>query len=189
MKKILLISSLIISIIIAMIFPLFSVKGVATNADDYEALKIYVFKKEDDKKSQELEDWLNEFIKEKINLNVEYLDKDSNEELITKVKKELSIKPNKYPLVIIGSNYFIGFNDEIKEQITEAVNKYQEHDSYCNLVTKIQNEEDITNCLTNNKGIYNQVEYKTNTPWLLIGIVVGIVLVIGGVIIVRRIKK
>ena len=187
MKKLLIIS--LISLIFAMIFPLLYVKGVATNADDYEALKIYVFEKEGNKDNQEVEEWLNEFIKDKINLKIEYLDNESNEDILNTLKENLSIEKNQYPLTVIGSNYFIGFNDEVKEQITEAVNKYQEHDNYCNLVTRIQNKEDLTNCLTNNKGIYNQVEYKTTTPWLLIGIVVGFILVFGGIIIVRKLKK
>ncbi len=185
MKKIL---SYII-IIMLLLLPL-TTKAIATNADTYEALEVFIFAKDNCKECTEAKDYLNDYLEDKVNIKVTYLNNKDHKDTINTLKEKLNITQDKYPLIIIGSNYFIGYNDEVKEDLEKTITEYQKHNVYCNLVNKIQNNEDISACLEDNKDIIKQVEYEeSNPPWFLIGAIVGFLVVFIGIIIYRKLKK
>ena len=180
-----------IIILLIMILPI-TTKAVATNADDFEPLTVFVFTKNNCQECDKVKDYLDEYIKDKINLKVEYLNSKDQKDTIKKLKDTLSIKQDNYPLIVIGSNYLIGFNDETEKELDKTITEYQKRNVYCNLVTRIQSNEDIDACLTNNKDIIKQVEYKEdnfNIPWFIIGIIVGFISVVVIVTIIRKLKK
>ncbi len=182
MKK-LIISIILLSIIL---LPL-TTNALATNADDYEPLEIFVFTKDKCSSCDEVKTYLDDLSKGKINLKITYLNNKENKETLNKLQDELSIKKIKYPLIVVGSNYLIGYDEE---KINETITEYQEHPNYCNLVTKIQNNEDLSSCLNSNKDIIKQVEYnEKDFPWFIVGVVVGFLVVVTIINVIRRKPK
>ena len=81
----------------------------------------------------------------------------------------MNIKKDKYPLLIIGTNYYIGFNDKIKEEITNTIENYSKFDSYCDIMNTKLN---IKECQKQN----NIIDEKSNFFIYLIVTLVGAVI-------------
>ena len=176
-------------IIVLMLLPI-TTQALATNADDYEQLEVFVFTKKNCSECDEVKEYLDDYLKDKVNLKVTYLDSKDNKDTIKSLKKELDIKQNKYPLIVVGSNYLVGYDNEVKDNLNDTISAYQDNNVYCNLVNKIESDEDLTNCKLNNKDIIKQVEYKSNNiPWFIIGIITGFLLVFIFLKIIRKPKK
>lgn len=125
---------------------------VANSSEDYTPLIIYVFEEEKNDAGKEAREWLEEYTKNNNLVNVEYI---KDEEMLEKVSTTYKIKTIKYPLIIIGSNYFQGFSDDIKKDLKEAITAYQDA-NYCNVIAKIKKDNNIESCFKNNEGIYHK---------------------------------
>lgn len=156
-------------------FPIVSY-GLATNSSSYTIIRIYLLANDKCKECDEITEWLDDYKKEDYRISWEYV-KDKN--IIKEFKNTLNIKKNKLPLIVIGSNYFEGFDKKVKEDLTEAIKEYEKVEDYCDLGTKIQNKEDTKDCLKQNEGIYKQKENNSILTKVIIG---GIVVLIIGVL-------
>lgn len=114
MKKILL--WLILTIIL--LFPM------AINAEE---INLYLFHSQDCTHCQSERKWL-ESIKDKYdNLNIyeyEITRNSDNSALLDKVKERLSSTSNYVPYTVIGEQHWIGWNEDNKAKITEAIENY-----------------------------------------------------------------
>ena len=171
----------IIIIFIILIIPI-NVNAVVSNS--FYNIKINVFYKDNCKECEEEKEWIEDYKEDKF-INVEYINIKDNEKLYNEIKESLKIKKDNVPLVIIGSNYFLGFNDRIKGNLIEAIKAYEESKDYCDVVTKIKNKEDIKECLKVNKNIYKDNIFIS----VIIMIIAIIVLVIIGRLVVKKIVK
>ena len=132
----------------------FTAKALATNSS-YDSTQLYFFYQEECKDCDKTKKWVEEELKGKNNIRIEYIKIEENKELNKKVKNTLKLKKDNEPLVVIGTNYFVGFN-KIKNNLTKAIKSYEDKDDYCDIISKIRNNEDIKKCLNQNKNIYNQ---------------------------------
>lgn len=137
MKKII----FIFSLFIALCFPIMT-KAIATNSL-YKSIKVYFFYEDNCKECNEAEDWL----KENKNIGIEYKKVEENKDLIKKIKDLLNIKKDNKPLIIIGTKYYIGFNNKIKNNIKEVIETYETNNDYCDVVSKIENNLDTKECI------------------------------------------
>ena len=95
-----------------------------------------------------------EYLKTISNIDVKEYEVSKYSKLLTKVTDKLNINSSSVPITIIGSDYKIGFNDEIKNDIKDMIDSYSKSD-YCDVVDLIIKNKDIEKCLDANKGIYN----------------------------------
>ena len=95
-----------------------------------------------------------EYLKTISNIDVKEYEVSKYSKLLTKVTDKLNINSSSVPITIIGSDYKIGFNDEIKNDIKDMIDSYSKND-YCDVVDLIIKNKDIEKCLDANKGIYN----------------------------------
>ena len=64
-------------IIMLMLLPITTL-ALATNADDYEQLEVFVFTKKNCSECDEVKEYLDDYLKDKVNLKVTYLDSKDN---------------------------------------------------------------------------------------------------------------
>ena len=160
----------------------FPIKSNAVVTNSSYSVKVNFFYESDCKKCEKEKEWLEDY-KSTHYINIEFIDINEEKDLYENIKNNLKIKNNNLPLITIGTNYFIGFNEDVNTQITKAITSYEKTDDYCDIVSKTQNNEDIKDCIKSNKGIYN----KQNSIFLKAMIVViSIVLIIGIVVIIKR---
>ncbi len=148
-------------LIIILVLPIISKAAVGNTSSLTGEVKLYFFYENNCEECDKEKNWLEEYTSTHGRINVNYYNKNDNEELFNNVKKSLKIKKETLPLTIIGSNYIKGFDEN---KIIEILNAYQNKD-YCNLVEKLENNEAIDNCLKENKNIYQE---KTNNKTLII---------------------
>ena len=79
--------------------------------------------------------------------------------LTQEVMNNLNIKESSVPVTIIGSDYIIGYSDEIKDDILDMIDAYSKKD-YCDSVDATIDEEDIKACIKQNEGIYKKSENR-----------------------------
>ena len=161
-------------------FPIIS-KALVTNSF-YKNINIYFFQDDNCKECKYAKEWLEEEIKNKNNIKIEYIKIDEDKKLNTKVRNVLNIKKNKTPLIIIGSNYFIGFNNNIKNDLKDAIKSYEDEDDFCDIVSRIRDNKNTKECIKQNNGIYK----KSNITYILIASVIGIVLAISIALIIKK---
>ncbi len=134
--------------LICLLLPMNAYATIGSNSS-IKDVNVYIFKNECDKCIQE-EKWLDSIYTKYARLNIVKVNDIKKYEDIL---KKLKVPNNKYPLLIIGSDYFIGFNDKIKEEVENAIEAYSKEDSYCDIFdTKLSNKE----CLDLNKKIYTK---------------------------------
>ena len=75
------------------------------------------------------------------------------------VMKNLNIKESSVPITIIGSDYIVGYSDEIQDDILDMIDSYKNED-YCDIVDVTMDEEDIEACIKKNEGIYTKSEHR-----------------------------
>ena len=75
------------------------------------------------------------------------------------VMNNLNIKESSVPITIIGSDYIIGYSDEIQDDILDMIDSYKKKD-YCDVVDATIDEGDIESCIEQNKGIYKKSEER-----------------------------
>lgn len=168
--------------------PIVSNAAIASSSS-LNDIKVYVISNDECKNCDSEKEWLKEIRSEYVRLSIYDIDINSDEELVKKVKELLSIQTDNVPITIIGTNYFIGFDDNLKEQIKTAISSYYEKDNYCDIITKLQNNEDTKGCIKLNEGIYNQA---SNSSSLVLKVLIPIVIVsiiIVTIVILRNKKK
>ncbi len=148
-------------------------KALATNSS-LDNLKVYFFYEENCKECDKGKTWLDNYLKDNNRVIAEYIKVSDNKELNSKIKDKLNIKKDDVPLFVIGSNYFIGFNNRVKSNLTEAIKSYENSSSYCDAVLKIQNDEDIKDCTEKNKNIYHE-NISAIAVIIIILIIIGII--------------
>ena len=178
MKKILIIIAFII-----IIYP-FKVDGVVTNATDTSKIRINYFY-DDNEESLNGRNWLDSYLENKNDVTKEYISIKDNKELYNKVKSILKIKKDNVPLIVIGSNYLIGFTEKTKSKITKVLEAYQDSDKQCNLISKIRNNKDIDECLEINSNIYKEDNHII-TYLLIILILIITILIILKIVVKRK---
>lgn len=176
MKKFL----LLLFLLMFLNFPINS-NAIATNSS--YSVKVYFFCNEKNKDCDKAKEWLEEYQKDNF-INVDYLNIDNNKELYNTTRESLKIKNNQMPFIIIGSNYFIGFNNKVKENLTKAIQAYEKADDYCDIVLKIQNKDNVKECIKANKKIYNQ----STGLFIFIIVLIGVCLLIGAGLIIKKKK-
>lgn len=182
MKKRLLICFLLIYLCIPI-----AARAIATNSsDDINYVKIYYFTSDNCVECDKGKEWLENYQKEDNRISIEYI---NDNDLNNQVKNVFNIKEDNMPLITIGSNYFIGFNDKVEKDLKEAIKSYEEKEEYCDVVSKVRNGEDTKDCIKQNKDIYKQenTSNSSNTiKFVIIGVI--IVLIIGAVFILKKKK-
>lgn len=104
-------------------------------------------------------EWLEEYTKENPFIEVKQYEMDSQPALLKNVRKALSIHNSYVPLTVIGSDYFIGYNNDIQKQIKDAIDAYK-GEEYCDIVELVAEGKDTKGCRTENNGIYSVSEYR-----------------------------
>ncbi len=140
-------------------------KAIVTNSS-YDNIKVYFFYNDNCKECNTGKNWLHEESQNDNRIRIEDINIENDNELYNKVKDSLNIKNEKVPLILIGTNYFIGFNEKIKNNLLNAISSYEKVETYCDVITKIQNEEDINECTNQNKEIY-----KDNNFLIIVAII------------------
>ncbi len=149
-------------ILLILVFVPSSTFAYATGSDaESEAkLTIYLFYSEECPHCHKEREWLKSYTKEHPEVKVKYYEREANSELLSSVRKSLSIKNSYVPLTVIGSDYFIGYNDDIQKQIDEATFSYKNSDDFCDIVSLVEDGKDIAGCKTKNNGIYAMSSYR-----------------------------
>ncbi len=168
MKKILFISLLLT----LFIFSNFS-NAVVTNSSLYSNVRVYVFYNEENEVYNEEKNYLDK----NVNIGKEYINTNENEELYSKVKDALKIRNNKFPITVIGSTYFTGYNEEIQNKINEAIDAYDKAENYSDIVDKIKDNEDVKDAIKQNNQIYKQSDIS-NIIIISLLIIFGIIFII-----------
>ena len=163
----------------------FPIKSQAVVTNSSYSVKVYFFYENDCKDCDKAQEWLEDYKKESF-IDVEYINIAANDELYNKITKSLSIKKNKIPLIIIGSNYFTEFNNS-KEEITKAIKSYEKVESYCDTVSKVRKKENIKDCLNQNKDIYNE-QSKISESIKVIIIIISVCLILTASLIIQKKK-
>ena len=95
-------------------------------------------------------EWLDS-IKEKYSyLNIVKLEATENFEFYEKVIEQLKINDYHVPLTIIGSEYIIGYSEDLSKSIINLAEKYSTFKS-CDAVDTIKNSGKLDECLSINK--------------------------------------
>lgn len=136
------------------LLPMVTYATIGSNSS-LQDINVYLFTNECDKCNEE-EKWLKEIYNKYARLNNNIIDINDNNEKYYDVIKKLNIKEDKYPLLIIGTNYYIGFNDKIKEEITNTIENYSNFDSYCDIMNTKLN---IKECQKQNNKINKRDNY------------------------------
>ena len=168
-------------------FPI-SAKALATNSS-YDNIKVYFFSDNDCKDCNKAKEWLEDTLKDDKRIRKEYIDVSENKDLYDEIRDVLNIKKDNLPLIVIGSNYFTGFTEKNKTSFKEAVSAYEDAKDYCNLVSKVQYDEDIKECLTQNDNIYENPTTEISVGMIIIVVVVSIALLSGAIILILLLRK
>ncbi len=96
--------------------------------------------------------WLSEIKNQYKNLNIVKYEVSKNEELYDLVLEKMKIDSYYVPLNIIGNYYNIGFDDDLKKEYLDIIDKYSKG-KYCDVVSAIKNNKDVENCIKKNKSV------------------------------------
>ena len=180
MRKILFIS---IIILILLSFSVVS-NAIVTNSSEYSNIKVYIFYNEENEVYQKEKKWLDE----NVNIRKEYINTNENGELFTKIKDSLKIKNDNLPISVVGSTYFIEFDEKIQTNIEEAVKAYEKAEKYGDIVEKIRNSEDVKDIVKQNEKVYKQPN-TANDFLNIIFVIIALFLVIFILRIILKKKK
>ena len=92
------------------------------------------------------------------------------------VEKWLTSIYNKYSrlnnriVLIIGTNYYIGFNDKIKSEVETLIQEYSKTNDYCDI---LNTELSVKECQKINNNIYNDHNYLVYLIIPLVVIAIG----------------
>ena len=115
------------------------------NVKASENIDLYLFYSETCMHCKEEMQFLDSIKDQYPRLNLHYLEsiKDkTNVNLVKAVKKGMKVNSPLLPFTVIGTNYYIGFNEDVKEKISQNIEKYLNGD-YTNVVEKVNNGESL----------------------------------------------
>ena len=142
----------ILFIVLSLVAPKIS-NAIVTSSSISNDLKIYLYYIENCDKCEEEKRLLESLTSEFPRISLEYLNINSLPEQVVKTFK---INTNKLPITIIGSTIFSDFNEKIEKELKEALQNYNNAESFCNVMTKLENEKDIKICIEENNKIYQK---------------------------------
>ncbi len=144
-------------LIVFLTLPMVTYATIGSNSS-LPNIEVYLFTNKCDQCNKE-ETWLKEIYTKYSTLNYSVINVSENQDKYKEVIKQLNISNNKFPLFIIGTNYFTGFNDKTKIDIEEAIKAYSTRGNYCNILnTKLSIEE----CQKINEDIYKNNHKSIN---------------------------
>ena len=162
--------------------PIVCEAAVATTSGERE-LNVYLFTPNECDKCEDIKKYIESKHNENNRIILNEINVKEEKEVYDKLKDILNFKSDNYPLVIIGTDYFIGYDSK---KLDKAIKSYLNNEDYCNLVYRIENDKDISNCLEINKDIYK----STNNNLLInIALIVAIVLIVGFIIFKLTLKN
>ena len=121
-------------------------------------LKVYLFYSSTCPHCSALKEYLNEVD----NIDLKMYEVGTYSKLAQKVRDALGIKESGVPLLVIGSDYIIGYSEDYNDQINDMIYSYS-NSSHCDLVDKVIENKDVKSCIKTNKGIYYKDSKKTIT--------------------------
>lgn len=116
------------------------------NVKAEENLKFYLFYQESCPHCHDEMEFINsikdeyptvDFVFYEISLN------EMNYNFYNKVLKKTKINANGVPFTIIGTDYYVGFNEEISKNIVESLNKFLETGTI-DIISMVKNDEDLS---------------------------------------------
>lgn len=170
---------LFILIFLLCLFPLTINAAVATSVDKRD-LNIHLFISSDCQSCEEIKKYVEEKHKEDSRIILNEINVEEEKDVYTNTRKLLNFKDNKYPLIIIGSNYFYKLD---RKKLDKVIESYLKNDDYCDLVYRIKSNLNTDDCLELNKNIY-----KNDNNNLIIIIGIAVIIIITGLIILKVVK-
>ncbi len=169
-------------LIISILFVLLFIPNIA-KADEKE-IRLYLFHQSTCPHCKEEIKFLESIKDDYPNVDMVFYEIDTNfmnYNFYIKVKDKTGIKENGVPFTIIGTDYYVGFGSGDGEALVNSINKFLESDNYVDVISKIKNEEDISNIEYNTDPqnertipILGKIDIKTvSLP--LVSIVIGLV--------------
>lgn len=148
---------------------------------DAKEVDVYLFYSETCYNCAELDKYLEEIKDEYPYMNIvkyEVTQDDENNKLMIDVKSKLKESDSHVPYTVIGTTGIIGFNDTVKNYITNALTKYSEED-YVDIVDVVKNNLDVSYTINYPEGEYSvpilgKIDPK-NVSLPLISVVIGLV--------------
>lgn len=148
---------------------------------DAKEVDVYLFYSETCYNCAELDKYLEEIKDEYPYMNIvkyEVTQDDENNKLMIDVKSKLKESDFHVPYTVIGTTGIIGFNDTVKNYITNALTKYSEED-YVDIVDVVKNNLDVSYTINYPEGEYSvpilgKIDPK-NVSLPLISVVIGLV--------------
>jgi len=137
-----------------------AVSGGYGAVSDGDSVVIHLFYSEECPHCHREREWLKTFSAKYPNAKIKYYEREDYSELVSVVRNSLSVHNSYVPLTVIGSDYFIGYNEDIQKQIEEAFKAYSEHENYCDIVSLLEEGQSTKGCKTKNNGIYNLSSYR-----------------------------
>ncbi len=171
----------VILFLLFLCFPV-NIKAAINNSSMYNDINVYYFYEEDCKTGEKSKKWIDEVARDDSRMIIEYIDVTEDKKLLNEIKKALKIKTSSLPLTVIGSNYFVNINDKTKSNLLTAIESYEAEDKYCDVITKIRSNDDLKDCIKQNKGIYKEPNIFMNVIIItiislaIIGLVVFIII-------------
>ena len=148
-------------------------KALATNSS-YDNIKVYLFYANSCEDCDKAQEWLENELKSHDRVRPVLINIDNDTKLYDEVKKTLDIKKDNEPVMVLGSHFFVGYSDKTKNNLTEAIKAYEDAEDYCDIVSKIEDNEDTNECIKQNESIYEVKEFPLA---LVIGISAGVLVI------------
>ncbi len=154
--------------------------AVATNAsEDLNYVNIQVFVKDDCDECDKATKWVNDYLKDDKRVTLTEINTKNNKDTYDKVKDALNVKKDDLPLIVIGSNYFLGFDKKTEENLNEAIKSYVDSKDHCNIADKLDNKDELDKCLKINEGIYKEPSEDINMVMIILIIIIVIAAIFG----------
>lgn len=160
-------------IITFLILPMDIYATIGSNSSLSE-IEVYLFSNDCDKCIEE-EKWLNEIYTKYSRLKNNIININEDNKTYNEMVNKLGIPKNKYPVLVIGSEYFIGFNDKIKSSIENEIEYYSDYDTYCNIMNT---DLSIKECKNKNGKSFKENNYYIYALVVLIIVITSIGIVI-----------
>lgn len=159
------------------------VNAVVWGSASPDNVNVYIFTSDSCDKCDETIQYVEKLKEENIRVVVRKMDVKDRQELLDQVKDVLNIKSKKLPLVIVGTNFFTG--DE--EELNKGIQAYLDRDEHCDLISTIQSEGDTQACIQANEGIYEQP--KSSSVFKIVAAIVGVIAIVAIVVVIVVKKK
>lgn len=117
------------------------------NAEEKKQVNVYLFHSNTCSHCKAEIEFLNEIQKEYENLKInlyEINDVKENKELMINIKEKLNIDSPMVPFTVIGDYYYIGYNDGVKDEIKNLIEKYTSEEQY-DVIKDIIDGKDVSN--------------------------------------------